>query len=118
MDPYETFPTYRATKNCLDDLNPDALLADGLEFACIGWTEVWVHQQTGGVERLPIAVYSKNKVIAILMEETNMTLEDALEYAEYNIYAAYMGPNTPIFIDDSFQTIPTQPVLPEEMYEL
>ena len=43
-------------------------------------------------------VYSRNKVIEILMED--MSEEDAVEYAEYNTFNAYVGDNTPLWVDD------------------
>lgn len=31
-----------------------------------------------------------------------MTVEEAYEYAEFNIYSAYMGPHTPIYVDETY----------------
>ena len=36
-------------------------------------------------------IYSLNKIISILKDEKNMTLEDAMEWYEYNIYNANFG---------------------------
>ncbi len=43
-------------------------------------------------------VYSRSKCIKILMKY--MTEEDAVEYAEYNTFNAYVGERTPIWVDD------------------
>ena len=43
-------------------------------------------------------VYSRSKCIKILMKD--MTEEDAVEYAEYNTFNAYVGEKTPIWVDD------------------
>jgi hypothetical protein len=43
-------------------------------------------------------VYSRSKCIKILMKD--MTEEDAVEYAEYNTFNAYVGDRTPIWVDD------------------
>lgn len=68
----------------------EILKADGLDDAILGIEE--------NSMRL---VYSKSKVIEILMSE-DMTEEDALEHYYYNIVGAYVGEKTPIFIEDSF----------------
>jgi|TARA_R110000803_G_scaffold35742_1_gene77144 hypothetical protein len=43
-------------------------------------------------------IYSRTKVINILMDD--MSEEDAMEHAEFNIFNSYVGDQTPIFIDD------------------
>ena len=43
-------------------------------------------------------VYSRSKAINILSED--MSLEDAVEFAEYNTFAAYVGERTPIWVED------------------
>lgn len=42
-------------------------------------------------------LYDKNKIIEILCE--SMSLEDALEYFEYNIVGAYVGEHTPTVLE-------------------
>ena len=65
----------------------DVLFADGFNDAIIGFEpNMWK------------VVYSRNKVIEILMED--MSEEDAVEYAEYNTFNAYVGDNTPLWVDD------------------
>lgn len=43
-------------------------------------------------------VYSAELVIQALMEDSEMTEEEALDYFEYNVIGSYMGDGTPIFI--------------------
>ena len=43
-------------------------------------------------------VYSRSKCIKILMKD--MTEEDAIDFAEYNTFNAYVGEKTPIWVDD------------------
>ena len=43
-------------------------------------------------------VYSRSKVIEILSED--MSTEDAVDYAEYNTFNAYVGEKTPIWVED------------------
>ena len=123
MEAYGFIPTYTDTVDYLEEVNPEALFADGLEEACIGHTEVYQNDKDGNVNRVALAVYSKQKVASILVERDKMTPEEAYEYADFNIYSAYMGPNTPLFVDETYtgfnrKPFKTQPVLPEEMYEL
>lgn len=72
--------------------NPDDsfLTADGFDKAVIG-----VDEQS---MRL---VYSVSKCIAILKEE-GMTEEDALEHFSFNVSGAYVGEQTPIWCNDSY----------------
>jgi len=47
-------------------------------------------------------VYSVSKCLNILMKE-GMDFEDAYEHFYYNIEAAYVGENTPIWVNDIFE---------------
>jgi hypothetical protein len=73
----------------IEYMNPDALKADGFDDAIIGFAE-----QAG---RPPVLAYDSDKCIEKLMSD-GMTMEEAMEYFEFNISSAYMGENTPIFI--------------------
>jgi hypothetical protein len=64
------------------------ILADGFEEAFVG-----IGRQFGN----PIAVYDKSKCIEILMDD--MSEEDAYEYFSYNVDGAYVGEETPIFLE-------------------
>lgn len=101
MEAYGWHPIYTDTVDYLTEANPDALFADGLEEACIGHTEIYI-DTSEGKHRVPLAVYSKQKIIKLLIERDGMTNEDAHEYAEYNIYSAYMGINTPVYLDETY----------------
>jgi hypothetical protein len=65
------------------------LLADGLDEAFIG---------IGWQFNTPLAVYDRDKCIEIL-ESQGMTPEEAQEYFYYNTQGAYVGEQTPIFIE-------------------
>lgn len=71
--------------------NSEALLADGFEDALVG-----VGSQFG---KPPVAVYDKSLCRRVLTERDGMTPDEAQEYLEFNVYGAYMGEGTPIFID-------------------
>ena len=65
------------------------LLADGLDEAFIG---------IGWQFNTPLAVYDRDKCIEIL-ESQGMTPEEAQEYFYFNTQGAYVGEQTPIFIE-------------------
>ena len=74
----------------LKEREESAVFADGLEEAFIG---------IGYQFHTPIALYSKNKAIQCLIDQ-GMDEEQAYEYFDYNIAGAYVGDNTPIFLED------------------
>ena len=77
----------------------EILRADGLDEACVGWTDSW-----NGNERNIRLVYDIKKVIDILQERDGMTHEDAIEFYDYNIAGAYLGKGTPVFINSLIDT--------------
>ena len=74
----------------LKEREESVIFADGLEEAFIG---------IGYQFHAPVALYSKNKAIQCLIDQ-GMDEEQALEYFDYNIAGAYVGENTPIFLED------------------
>ena len=75
----------------LKDREESFLLADGLEEAFIG---------IGYQFNTPLAIYSKSKAIQCLMDK-GMDEEQAYEYFDYNVAGAYVGEQTPIFLEDA-----------------
>ena len=71
--------------------DPETLLADGFEDALIGY---------GTRFSYGVAVYSTSKCLDILMERDGMTYEEAMEYFTFNVTGAYVGENTPVFLED------------------
>jgi hypothetical protein len=65
------------------------LLADGFEEAFLGIA--WQF-------RTPVAVYDKSLCIKKLMKD--MSREEAEEYFDFNVQGAYVGEQTPIFLDN------------------
>lgn len=78
------------TLDRLAELNPDALLADGLEAALIGCTVNHHHAH--------VAVYDIDKCIDVLVERDGMTHEGGDEFLSFNTLGAYVGENGPIYI--------------------
>ena len=64
------------------------LLADGFDDAIIGL------DTSGDVYRV---IYDRNKMVDVLMERDEMSLEEAVEYLDYNVFSAYVGEGTPIY---------------------
>jgi hypothetical protein len=68
---------------------PELLKADGFDDAIIGVV------QRMGVQAI---CYDEEKVIDILMKRDGMTLEEAMEYFDFNIAGAWVGDSTPFFL--------------------
>jgi len=72
------------------DINPEALLCDGFDGAIIGMAE--------RINLGPVVAYDVDKMLNIMVERDGMTYEEAIEYFDYNILGAWMGENTPVYI--------------------
>ena len=75
------------------DINPEALLCDGFDEAIIGMAE--------RINLGPVVAYDVDKMLDIMVERDGMTYEEAIEYFDYNILGAWMGENTPVYIQTS-----------------
>lgn len=76
--------------NYVDEYFPDEeiLIADGFEEAFLGIAFQFNKY---------IAVFDKQKCIDILCR--NMSYEEAIEYFSFNVEGAYVGENTPAFLN-------------------
>jgi len=85
---------YKNYLEILIDLYPDDefLIADGFDDAVIGVDY--------GSSRL---IYSCKKCIEILIEQEEMTAEDAIEHFQFNVAGAWVGEKTPIWCEDSYE---------------
>jgi hypothetical protein len=72
-----------------DDI--DFLKVDGFDSAIVGVDEYNYK-----------LIYSNRKIIQILVDEHDMSLDESFDYFYYNIIGAYHGEKTPIFMDDMF----------------
>lgn len=66
------------------------LFADGFDDAVIGI------DLNGEVPRV---VYGIEKMIFILMHMDGMAEDEAIEFLEYNVFSAYLGEGTPIYMN-------------------
>lgn len=67
----------------------DVMFADGFDDALIGFDPNFWR-----------VVYSRSKAIQILIDRDGMDDEEAVEYAEYNVFGAYIGEKTPVWVED------------------
>lgn len=67
----------------------DVLFADGFDDAIIGFEP-----------NMYKVVYSRSKCVDVLVRNEYMSEEDAIDYLEYNTFNAYVGDNTPLWVDD------------------
>jgi hypothetical protein len=74
-------------KEELSYINELALVADGFDDALIGIDQVDY-----------VAVYDSDKCIDILMEDSDMNIQEATEYFEFNVLGSYVGEYTPRFV--------------------
>ena len=69
---------------------------DGHENALIGYTSSF-----SGNDRPTRLVYDIEKILEnlVINSDPQMTRDEALEYFNYNIAEAYVGPHTPVFVN-------------------
>tara|TARA_R110000744_G_scaffold97318_3_gene188073 strand:+ start:3774 stop:4091 length:318 start_codon:yes stop_codon:yes gene_type:complete len=68
----------------------DVLYADGLDYALIGHTMTGEHT---------LAVYDYWRCVEWFEQTTDMSYQDAIEWVDFNVTGAFVGPQTPIFIE-------------------
>ena len=78
------------------------LKIDDMDKAIAGVATVWQ-----GNQQVKVLVYDGLKMIDELIAKSSpqMSADDAMEYIEYNILSAYVGPDTPIVYFGSFQDL-------------
>ena len=77
-------------REAIKDANPEALFADGFDDAIIG-----IGRRCG---QPSIVVYSASKCVHVLIDQ-GLTPEEAEEHFGFNVVGAWMGPNTPMFVE-------------------
>lgn len=69
--------------------NDNVVFAEGFDEAIIGVLNI---------DGNPQVVYDKWAMVNILRSSEDMTFEDAVEFLEFNVWGAYIGPSTPIYM--------------------
>ena len=67
--------------------------ADGLDDAILGVTEV-----TRDGQPYDVVVYDTEAIVRILVHRDKMDYDDAVDWMEFNIFCAFVGPHTPLFV--------------------
>jgi len=66
------------------------LFADGFDSCIIGILTI---------DDVPRVVYDKYEMVNCMRSvDSDLSFEDAVEFLEYNVWYAYIGPNTPIYM--------------------
>lgn len=79
----------RSSMADLHDNNPEALVADGFEDAYMGYAAQACSS--------PLAVYDYDRCVRVLMERDGMSWDEAVDFIEFNVVGAFLGPGTPLF---------------------
>jgi len=85
---YKSKPELR--EKLAENFGDDLLFADTFDGAIIG---VAIGHDS---ERV---VYDTRQMVEILLQEEDFTEEEAWEYLEFNTFGAYVGENTPIYVE-------------------
>jgi len=94
QDMVDKFTKIQLRINAVED--ETFLKADGFDEAIIGTAYGTTVRDDEG----PVLVYDMQKCIDILMDgAVDMTREEATEYFDFNVLGAFMGPQTPIFVN-------------------
>lgn len=78
------------TREELAEDDPDLLFADGFDDAILG-----VARRCGSPD---VVAYDYAKCADMLVARDGMSHEDAVEWMEFNVVGAYVGPRTPVFV--------------------
>lgn len=65
----------------------ELLFADGYDKAIVG------------VDRNHRVVYDTNKMLEVLFHDAGMPYDEAQEWLEFNVFGAYVGDRTPVYIE-------------------
>ena len=74
--------------------DPEVLFADGWDDCIIGTTDAWC---PGGNRPFRV-VYSAKLIVEKMMARDGMSYEEAVEFFDFNISGAYVGPRTPVYV--------------------
>ena len=74
----------------LEAMGETALLMDGFDEACIGFSQ--------RINEPVLAVYSYGQMVNLLIERDGMDSDEAEEYIDFNCVGAWVGEHTPIIV--------------------
>ena len=91
LSSHQPAPMRKLVNDWLADIGETSIFADGFDDAIIGLS----YDPLAGSYRV---CYSIGSCHECLMKDGDMSLDEAIEYFEYNVIGSYMGPETPIFV--------------------
>lgn len=71
-------------------LDEEVLLFDGFDEALIGWARP--------MNSPTLAVYDWDTMVDVLMSRDGCDMDGAIEFLDFNVVGAYVGPQTPIIL--------------------
>jgi len=74
----------------LESIGESTLLADGFDAALIGFSQ--------RMNEPMLAVYSYEKMVQVLIDNDDLSYDDAVEYIDFNVVGAWVGEQTPIIV--------------------
>ena len=77
-----------AIREKLEEINPEAVLYDGLDDALVGVASRHLMQ--------PVALYDHAKILEVFIKRDGMTYEEAAEFYDFNIGCLWTGEGTPL----------------------
>lgn len=84
-------------------LNPASVLPPHFDCALIGY-----RVEQAGDHHQARAVYSIDKILEVLVDHDGMTPDEAIDWFGFNIEGSYLGPSTPIYIDENAEDTDTE----------
>tara|TARA_R110000824_G_scaffold4947_6_gene23264 strand:+ start:3090 stop:3371 length:282 start_codon:yes stop_codon:yes gene_type:complete len=81
----------------MEDIGLEPLLLLGHEDEVDDFEDAFI-----GVAKDSIAVYERDKVIKVFMDRDGMSYEEAIEWFDFNVQGAYVGEQTPLYIQTDF----------------
>ena len=69
-------------------MDEEVILFDGLDDALIGWSRP--------MNSPTLAVYDYNLMVELIVGRDGCTVDDAIEFVDFNVIGMYVGPGTPI----------------------
>jgi predicted ThiF/HesA family dinucleotide-utilizing enzyme len=76
----------------IEEQHPNAIIATGFDESLFGVAKK-------SKDNNWVAVYNMDSIIDSIMKENDISEEEAIEFYEFNISGAYVGPMTPMFLD-------------------
>jgi hypothetical protein len=81
----------------MEDMSMEPMLLLGGEGEVDDFADAFI-----GVINDSTAIYERDKVIEVFMNRDEMSYEEAIEWFDFNVQGAYVGEQTPLYIQTDF----------------